>query len=87
MTDASGNTWTWTYDVLGQQIAAHDPDAGDTAQRYDAAGRVATTAFVTMVSGYDNGCRPTETTADVRKPSGQRCVGYRQLTSTLQLSW
>jgi RHS repeat-associated protein len=40
MTDNAGNVWTWTYDVLGRQIASHDPDNGDTVSSYDAGGRL-----------------------------------------------
>ncbi|MGY1454770.1 polymorphic toxin-type HINT domain-containing protein [Streptomyces sp. SS8] len=33
--DAAGNTWEYTYDQLGRQITAKDPDKGTTTSRYD----------------------------------------------------
>jgi YD repeat-containing protein len=38
VTDATGNTWTSTYDVLGRVVAKSDPDAGDSTMSYDADG-------------------------------------------------
>ncbi|MFJ5921926.1 polymorphic toxin-type HINT domain-containing protein [Kitasatospora sp. NPDC092948] len=35
--------WTYSYDLLGQQISATDPDAGTSATVYDKAGHVVTT--------------------------------------------
>jgi YD repeat-containing protein len=35
VTDATGNTWTSTYDVLGRVVAKSDPDAGDSTMSYD----------------------------------------------------
>jgi len=40
MTDAAGNQWSWTYDVLGRLADNHDPDKGSTHTDYDAAGRI-----------------------------------------------
>ncbi|OIV39299.1 hypothetical protein BIV57_00135 [Mangrovactinospora gilvigrisea] len=41
-TDAAGNTWSWTYDLLGRQIKADDPDTGTTTSSYDNAGQLIT---------------------------------------------
>ncbi|MBF9069163.1 RHS repeat domain-containing protein [Streptacidiphilus fuscans] len=41
--DSAGNSWTWQYDLLGNQIAATDPDAGSNSATYDNAGQVLTT--------------------------------------------
>jgi RHS repeat-associated protein len=56
MTDPAGNKWTWTFDVLGRQISAHDPDSGTSATSYDPAGRVAATTDATgsvLAYSYD----------------------------------
>ncbi|CAN3984653.1 hypothetical protein KPATCC21470_7381 [Kitasatospora purpeofusca] len=39
-TDSSGNTWNYTYDLLGRQTSITDPDAGTTRQYYDANSRL-----------------------------------------------
>jgi RHS repeat-associated protein len=36
VTDASGNTWSYTYDVRGRQVSAVDPDRGTTGTAYNA---------------------------------------------------
>jgi RHS repeat-associated protein len=40
--DAASNTWSDTYDMLGHELTATDPDAGKTTNTYDAAGQVMT---------------------------------------------
>ncbi len=35
--DAANNSWSYTYDLLGNQLTATDPDAGTTTDTYDAA--------------------------------------------------
>ncbi|MEU0939830.1 RHS repeat-associated core domain-containing protein [Embleya sp. NPDC005971] len=40
VTDAGGNTWTYTYDFLGRKIHVEDPDKGPSDTRYDLVGRV-----------------------------------------------
>jgi YD repeat-containing protein len=35
ITDAAANSWSWTYDLLGNQLTATDPDAGATTKTYD----------------------------------------------------
>ncbi|HET9898139.1 MAG TPA: RHS repeat-associated core domain-containing protein [Streptosporangiaceae bacterium] len=47
--DPAGNTWTYTYDLLGRETSEVDPDAGTTATGYDAAGNV---AFTTDGAGH-----------------------------------
>ena len=41
--DAAGNSWSWTYDYLGRQTSATDPDTGTSSTTYDNAGQVLTT--------------------------------------------
>ncbi|MFI1386428.1 DddA-like double-stranded DNA deaminase toxin [Embleya sp. NPDC020886] len=43
VTDAGGNTWTYTYDFLGRKIHTADPDKGPSDTAYDKVGRVLTT--------------------------------------------
>lgn len=38
-----GQTWTWTYNVLGQLTQSADPDSGTRTYTYDPAGNTATT--------------------------------------------
>ena len=40
ITDAAGNAWSYTYDLLGDQLTSTDPDAGATTSTYDAAQRL-----------------------------------------------
>jgi RHS repeat-associated protein len=40
--DSAGNSWSWSYDLLGDQIDATDPDAGHSASTYDDSGKVIT---------------------------------------------
>ncbi|WP_193518429.1 RHS repeat domain-containing protein, partial [Nocardiopsis kunsanensis] len=41
VTDPGGNTWSYTYDLLGRKIAEEDPDTGTTTTVYDALDRPA----------------------------------------------
>ena len=40
--DAASNSWSYTYDLLGNQLTATDPDAGATTNTYDAASQLMT---------------------------------------------
>jgi RHS repeat-associated protein len=42
ITDAANNSWSRTYNLLGNQLTAHDPDAGTTTNTYDAADQLMT---------------------------------------------
>ena len=56
LTDAAGNAWTWTYDLLGRQTASTDPDRGATAAQYDDAGQLTSTTDArntTLAYTYD----------------------------------
>jgi len=41
-TDAAGNQWTWTYNLLGDQTGSSDPDTGTVTTAYDNAGQLKT---------------------------------------------
>lgn len=43
MLDQPGNHWTWSFDQLGRQVSAVDPDTGTTTSSYDAVGNVTDT--------------------------------------------
>jgi RHS repeat-associated protein len=40
VTDAAGNQWTTTTDLLGRAVRQSDPNSGDSTTRYDALGEV-----------------------------------------------
>ncbi|MEU6172770.1 polymorphic toxin-type HINT domain-containing protein [Streptantibioticus parmotrematis] len=42
-TDAAGNSWSWSYDLLGDDTSQADPDTGTTMSTYDNAGQLLTT--------------------------------------------
>jgi RHS repeat-associated protein len=56
MTDAAGNKWSWTYDVVGNQVTANDPDKGAASMTYDASGSLMTSTDSrgkTLAYAYD----------------------------------
>lgn len=63
VTDAAGNRWSYTYDMLGRQIESVDPDKGTTTSTYDDRGlRTSTTDAedTTLAYVYDGLGRQTE---------------------------
>jgi len=77
MTDAAGNRWTWTYDLLGRQIATGDPDKGSTTSVFDDAGRLLSgtdARGITLATTYDNLDRKTGEVP--RQHSGQRLAAW-----------
>lgn len=66
MTTADGTaaeaTWDNTYDLLGRQVSADDPDSGTTTTKYDDTGAVTATTDATnrtVSTTYDAWARPT----------------------------
>jgi RHS repeat-associated protein len=56
MTDTVGDTWSWTYDLHGNQIKAVDPGTGTSTETYDPDGNVLTSTDargVTLSYTYD----------------------------------
>ncbi|WP_203962763.1 RHS repeat domain-containing protein [Actinocatenispora thailandica] len=43
LTNPAGNSWTWKYNLLGQQTDATDPDTGHSVRAYDTAGQLLST--------------------------------------------
>ncbi|WP_105970915.1 ricin-type beta-trefoil lectin domain protein [Streptomyces geranii] len=64
VTDTTGkNVWKWTYDLLGRQKTAVDPDKGTTSMTYDEFDQVKTTTDAlaqTLTYTYDNLGRTTK---------------------------
>jgi len=76
-TDASGNSWSWSYNLLGQQTSAQDPDTGASNSTYDNMGQLLTatdargkqTSYTYDLDGrktaaYDTTGNAAESTAD-----------------------
>ncbi|WP_103962119.1 RHS repeat-associated core domain-containing protein [Nonomuraea solani] len=64
VTDAAGNVWRHTYDVLGRRIKSEDPDKGTSTMTYDEADQLLTTTDArgkTVASVYDRLGRVVET--------------------------
>ena len=62
ITDAGGNAWSYTYDLLGDQLTQSDPDAGTTTSTYDAAQQLMTVTDArgkTIAYSYDADSRKT----------------------------
>ncbi|MEV0234725.1 RHS repeat-associated core domain-containing protein [Nonomuraea sp. NPDC050786] len=64
VTDAAGNVWRYTYDVLGRRTRSEDPDRGTSTMTYDDADQLLTTTDArgkTVASVYDRLGRVVET--------------------------
>jgi RHS repeat-associated protein len=62
VTDAGGNTWTWTSDLLGRQVSAADPDTGTSTSTYNDLGQLTSTTDAaprTVSYTYDAAGRKT----------------------------
>ena len=99
ITDAAGNAWSWTYDLLGNQLTATDPDAGTTTNTYDAASQLMTTtdargkqvSFTYDADGrktaeYDTTGGALETTSDQLAAWTWDTLAKGQLTSSTSYS-
>ena len=97
--DAANNSWSYTYDLLGDKLTAHDPDAGTTTSTYDAAGQLmtATDARGKQVSNtYDGDGRRTaayDTTGGAQENTSDQLAAWTwdtlakgQLTSSTSFS-
>ena len=62
MTDAAGNVWRHTYDLLGREVETNDPDSGKTTKTYDLEDQLQTSTDArgqTLGYTYDNLGRKT----------------------------
>jgi RHS repeat-associated protein len=77
-TDAAGNSWSWTYDLLANQTSATDPDTGTTHWTYDNAGQ--------LLSATDTQSRQTSYAydADGRKTAAYDTTGGALATTSDQ---
>jgi RHS repeat-associated protein len=85
MTDPAGNQWSWTFDVLGRQLTAVDPDTGTTTKTYDVAGNVLTTTDgrgVTLAYSYDELNRKTAEYKDSTGSTGTKLASWSYDTAT-----
>ncbi|WP_328647454.1 type IV secretion protein Rhs [Amycolatopsis sp. NBC_00348] len=67
LTSPAGAVWRYTYDLLGRQVRAEDPDVGATTKTYDDADQLTTTRDalgVTIAHAYDSLGRETGTFLD-----------------------
>ncbi len=78
--DPAGNTWSYTYDLLGRETKEVDPDAGTTVTGYDAAGNV---AFTTDGAGNTLNYTYDGLNRKIAEHSGSTTQG----TGTLMASW
>jgi RHS repeat-associated protein len=82
ITDAAGNTWSYGYDLLGDQKSQSDPDAGAVSSLYDPAGQLMSTTDArgkTISYTYD---------ADGRKTAEYDTTGGAAQTSSDEIaSW
>jgi RHS repeat-associated protein len=80
ITDAAGNAWSYSYDLLGDQTSVTDPDSGSSTTTYDAAQRITSVTDArgkTLSWTYD---------ADGRKTAEYDTTGGAAETTTDQLA-
>ena len=95
ITDAAGNQWSYTYDLLGDQLTQSDPDSGTSTSTYDAAqqlmsvtdARGKTTSYTYDADGretaeYDTTGGASESTADELESWTYDTLAKGQLTSS-----
>ncbi len=80
ITDEAGNTWSYSYDLAGDQLTAKTPDAGTTTSTYDNDGNLlsATDSDGTVSYAYD---------ADGRKTAEYAAPVASQSTSNEVAAW
>ena len=82
ITDAGGNAWSYTYDLLGDQLTQTFPDSGKTTNTYDAAQRLMTVTDArgkTSSYTYDADGRKTaqyDTTGGAAENSGDELASW-----------
>jgi RHS repeat-associated protein len=82
VTDAAGNTWTRSYNLLGQAVTDSDPDTGTSTSTYDNQGQVLSTTDArgkTTSYTYDPDGRTTasyDTTGGAAQGSATQIAGW-----------
>jgi RHS repeat-associated protein len=80
--DAAGNSWSYRYDLLGNQTSASDPDTGLTINTYDNDNRLLTTTDARgkqTTTQYDSDGRKTgtfDTTGGTTASAGNQIAGW-----------
>jgi RHS repeat-associated protein len=82
ITDAAGNVWSYTYNLVGEELTASDPDSGTTTSTYDTAGNLMTVTDAdgkTIAYTYDADGRKTaeyDTTGDAPESSSDEVASW-----------
>jgi RHS repeat-associated protein len=79
VTAPDGSEWTWTYNLLGQQIKSTDPDKGTVTTTYDDASNALTVTDargVVLAYSYDLLNRPTALYKDSTGSSGTKLKSW-----------
>ena len=80
--DAAGNTWSYSYNLLGNQTSATDPDTGTNTSVYDDAGQLISTTGAQgeqITTQYDADGRTTgtfDTTDNVQPSTSDQLAGW-----------
>jgi RHS repeat-associated protein len=90
MTDAAGNVWRHTYDMLGRETRTDDPDSGRSTSTYDLADQAKTTtnargqtlAYTYDALGRQTGTRDGSDTGSLRTSTTWDSVKKDHLAST-----
>jgi RHS repeat-associated protein len=82
VTDAAGNTWSYSYNLTGDQTSQTDPDAGTSTSVYDPAGQVTSVTDArdkTVAYTYDADGRTTaeyDTTGNAPESAGSEIASW-----------
>ncbi|HEY0260885.1 MAG TPA: hypothetical protein VGC18_13660, partial [Lacisediminihabitans sp.] len=79
MSDPAGNHWAWSFDVLGHQVRAVDPDTGTTTSTYDDAGE--------RLSSTDGRGQTLSYSYDALGRKTAEYVGANSTSGSLLASW
>jgi RHS repeat-associated protein len=78
--DNAGNSWSWGYDLLGDQTDAKDPDTGEAVTAYDPSG------LVTKVTNAEQHQITTTYDADNRRTAEYDTSSTQTLSATNELA-